>query len=179
MNTNSGGTTSQNNIAHQLVSACYTQNERGILSQGDLISLEKLRSNFIAAFQFDLCKELYPYFFTNYSYGIVLNADCDIFLKEGRRTKVKCVQIAAVVEASEYIKNLLLKVSNEDHHLTRLIDEKTYFSVVRKFESLINNQEKLFFYLPENLNIGFRSAHLVRLDTSVSIQINDNEKVRE
>lgn len=166
------------NVAHQLVSAYYKQPEKEVLSQGDIISLERLKANFIESLDFNLAEQAYPYFFANYNYAIILNADCDIYVKDARRAKVRCVQLAAVVEASDHIKTLLKKVANDDHYLTRIIDEKTYYAVVRKFESLINNQEKLYFYLPENQNINFKSAHLVRLDTSISIQVNDSDLER-
>lgn len=166
------------NVAHRLVDAYYALPDPALLSQGDLLSCEALKANLPKAHKIDPCKDAYPYFFSNYAYGIILNADCDLFAKNGRKPKVKCMQVAAVVEASAHIQNLLLQVSSEDHYKTRLIDEKTYSAVVRKFQSLINNQEKIYFYLPENWNIGFKSAHLVRLDTSVSFQINDTAKYK-
>ena len=166
-----------NNVAHQLVAKFYSPPDR-ILSQGDIISLEALKDHFQTSMGFNLADQLYPYFFANYSYAIVLNADCDIVQEENRKPKVKCVQLAAVVEASPHIKKLLQKVSNKDHYFTRIIDEKTFRDVVRQFEKLINNQEKLYFYLPQNLNIGFNSAYLVRLDTSVSIQLTDDDEQR-
>jgi len=166
------------NIAHQLVDSFYTLPEQMCLSQGDILSCEKLKENLPKHHHIDPCKDAYPYFFSNYSHAIILNADCDIFAKDGRKAKVKCIQIAAVVEASQYIKSLLLQVSNADHYKTRLIDEKNYSSVVNKFQSLINNQEKTYFYLPENWNIGFKSAHIARLDTSISLQINSVEKYK-
>jgi hypothetical protein len=165
-----------NNIPHLLVSEFYRAPDRTLLSQGDILSCELLKKNLPQVHEKNVCSEVYPYFFDHYSYAIVLNADCDIFRSKSRPVKVRCLQIAAVVEASEYIKNLLLEVSNEVHYKTRLIDNKTYGEVVRKFESLINQQEKLYFYLPENLNIGFKTAHLARLDTSISIQIDDEKK---
>ena len=164
------------NVAHQLVASFYTLPEKDILSQGDILSIEKLKEYLPSAHENDPCEKVYPYFFSNYSHGIILNADCDIYRKDGRSPKVKCIQIAAVVEGSDHIQRLLKKVSKNEHYLTKLIDEDTFRNVTNKFESLINNQEKLYFYLPESWDRGFKTAHLVRLDTSVSIQIDTAEK---
>ena len=118
---------------------------------------------------------VHPYFFKNYPYCVLLNSDCDLVFEGDRKPKVKCVQLAAVVDGFEYIKDLLLRVSNKVHYETRLIDMRTYGKVVSKFQKLINQQEKLF-YLPECSTVGFDAAHVVRLDTSVSLQIDTKEK---
>lgn len=169
------GDNANNNVAHQLIDKFYTAPDAKLLSQGDILCCEKLSANLIGAHAENVTKDVYPYFFGKYKYAIVLNADCDLFSNdEDRSPKIKCMQIAAVEEASEHIKSLLQ--INQTYFKTRLIDEKRYEKVATKFESLINQQEKVYFYIPENLNIGFKSAYVARLDTSVSVQINSKDK---
>jgi hypothetical protein len=162
------------NEVKKLVDEFYKAPEAG-LCQGDLLSCEKLKELLPPCHEKDPLKEVYPYFFTNYSHCIILNSDCDIVFENDRRPKVRCAQLAAVVDGFEYVKDILLKVSNKVHYETRLIDMRTYGKVVTKFQKLINQQEKLF-YLPESSALGFNAAHVVRLDTSISIQIDTKDK---
>jgi hypothetical protein len=159
----------------KLINSVYRTPHATQLNQGDLISFPILIEKLTPHNKKNLQTEVYPYFSENYQYGIVLNSDCDIVFEKNRRPKVKSVQIAAVVEASEHIKKMLGK---QEHHDFGIIDEKTYGTVTARFESLINNQEKLYFYLPANEAINFIGAYIVRLDTSISLQIDTIEKYR-
>lgn len=161
-------------IAHQLV-ASYYEPPSSVLSQGDLVSLDELPKRLPPRPGLSgVVDDVYPYFFSRYPHGIVLNADCDIVWEGDRTPKVSCVQLAAVVPAWEHVVRLLNREVAGTCNLTDgFLPERHYKRALRKFESLINNQEKYLFYLPSNLNIGLETPHVVRLDTSVAFRLDD------
>lgn len=151
----------------------YETPNPALLSQGDILKFSLLKEKLTPHNSSDLETEVYPYFLKNYQYGVILNSNCDLVLEKNRPLKVRCIQIAAVVEASDYMKKMLGK---EEHHTYQVIDEKTYGNVIFQFEDLVNNQHKLYFYLPASEQIGFNSAYVVRLDTSVALQGDTSDK---
>lgn len=163
------------NISNALIAKFYDSQESTFLSQGDLISTETLRNNLNSIADEKVEESVYPYFFAKYKYSVIVNADCDIFREEnGREPKIVCIQMAAVVPALPIISKIFQKLAPEGLSVS-FVPEKRKNNLINAFEKLINQNEKLYFYLPANRNIGFEQAHIARLDTSVSFRVQSNE----
>lgn len=159
-------------LSRPLIELYYQTPESDVLSQGDLVSLEMLEKNLAPEREGQKSiADVYPYFFTNYAYGVIVNADCDIYWKDGRKPKVNCVTLAAVVKASERLNIEFKEILSEEKLKNIIVSKDDYQKIMNKFEKLVNNQDKLYFYLPEDRNCELTFPFVVRLDTSVSLLI--------
>lgn len=174
MTTSSGG-----QVATRLVDAYYETPHETLLAQGDLVYLPSLARNLepVRGTK-SIVGEVYPYFFGRYDYAIVLNANCDIASENSREPKVSCVQLAAVVRATDHVPRSIRKYlpTHEDGHT--FISKSNYDRAFEKLGRIVNCQEKTYFYLPKNRNVDIEVPLLVRLDTSVSFRIDDAKSYR-
>lgn len=164
----------KNELSDRFSKIFYSQKAEKSLRQGDLIDLAQFVKSYGSSNKSNRTelKELYPYFFSNYEFGVIITQCCDLEAKDGR-FNVDCLQIAAIQPFGIVLNSQLKKHGqlDSDGKLNSGKDKKdgdTLRSILTKVISFFNHNTKLTFYYPPIKKLKFEAA--VRLDVSISLK---------
>ncbi|MFW7382356.1 MAG: hypothetical protein ACOH5I_26400 [Oligoflexus sp.] len=154
----------------------YKESDSKLLQQGDILLTESI-NNIITTEKKDeledkdrdFAEQVYPYFFKNYQFCIVLNATCDLVIGGGRQKKVDCIQLVAV----DTLANTMNKALQDFGVKFGIINQKNHSKLGDFFRQVVDGQHKNRFYLPPlppSLGLAPGLSLVARLDVIVSIR---------
>lgn len=150
----------------------YADCDPKYLLQGDIIRLDVLKSKLKELSQTDIQEKVYPYFFENHEFAIILNSDCDLVFDSAnnRDGKVSCIAICPVTPLPKKLDLILKSIGGGDERKMGIISSpRTSEKFMDKFRKLVDNQEHPYFYLPEIPELGIH--HVARVDNIISLQL--------
>lgn len=141
----------------------YTENiDKESLKQGDIIAkTEEIRG---------LLSDVHKHYLDDkYLYFIVLTQSCDLVLRDGIKCKTSYITLAAVRSLDEVIQREISKYqATLLERKVNIVNSSSKNKVSDFVRRLLNNNESEYFYLHEDLQIGFpKSVAFLKLSVAI------------
>jgi len=123
-----------------------------------------------------LLKQIHPYYLKkSFQYFIVLTQSCDLVLRKGKKCTAKYISLAAVLPFDKVIKIETSKYQKDKiEELFSVFDKSQRTYLYNFIDSLLNNNQKEFFYLHEDNELGLPECCCAVLRLSIAIRANEH-----
>lgn len=142
-------------MKNNLESEFYEDSDNKYIQQGDILFTEILNEKISLIEKTSLSETVYPYFFSNYKFCVVLNATCDLIHTGKRNAKVDCIQLIALYPLAKTLENLITSYSDSnlksftEKTSLKIIPFKNYERIKDDLRKIIDGQHKTKFFLPQ------------------------------
>lgn len=113
----------------------------------------------------------------HYSHFIVLTQSCDLVRRSGSKPKARYVTLAGVRSLDEAIEREIAKRQGQFELAAGVCSSKYQGSIVEFLRKLLNNNQSGYFYLHQDVEVGFPTSAVAFLRLSIALKTSEHYDV--